>query len=298
MTEQIEKKPGKSINILYISVIVVLVVVIGIISYLYKTQIDETEIKIAEVVKTTREKAEVKAELSAMYIQYDSVQTDNDSLNFIRNTQKDKIKDLLKNLNNKKFEIHTFKKEIKTMRNIMKSYIVQIDSLNTRNQILIAENKDVKAKFRKEKSAKEKLMTEAQQLEHQIENASVLKAKEIIVEPLKKRGRKTKSAKRVEKIKICFQLPDNTIAQSGDKEIYVRIARPDELVLTESKDKLFLFEGKEIVYSAMRIVEYNNLTVNNACIYYDNYEELIAGTYNVDIFSDGQIIGQSTFILK
>ncbi len=298
MTEQVNKKQSKGIRILYIVVISVLVVIIGIISYLYNQQIDETEQKISEIVKVTEEKAEIKAELSSMYIQYDSLETDNDSLIIIRDEQKDKIKSLLNNINNKKFEIRSYKKEITTMRNIMKSYIFQIDSLNTRNQLLIAENKEVKAKFRNEKKAKEKLQSMADELEEKIEIASTLKAKEINIEILKKRGRMTKSAQRVEKVKVCFLLPENAIAESGSKEIFIRIARPDELVLTESETNLFLFEDKEIVYSAMRIVDYNNLISNDACIFYNNYEELIPGTYNVDIFLDGQIIGESVFTLK
>ena len=41
--------------------------------------------------------------------------------------------------------IKKYKSEITTMREIMKSYIVQIDSLNTRNKILVAENTEITA---------------------------------------------------------------------------------------------------------------------------------------------------------
>lgn len=298
MAQQDEIRNVKKVKALYLSVIAVLVIVIAIISFLYKKQIDETEVKIAEVIKTTSEKAEIKAELNTMYAQYDSIKTDNDSLIYFREEQKEKIKTLLNSINNKNFEIHTYKKEVNTMRKIMKDYIVQIDSLNTHNQILIAENKEVKEKFRKERNTNEQLQTMAKGLEDKIEIASSLKAKEIVIETLRKRDRETKSAKRVEKIKICFQLPDNAIAPSGDKDIYVRIARPDELVLTESENNLFLFEEKEIVYSAMRVVEYDNLITNDACIFYDNKGELIEGNYSVDIFLDGKLIGESEFSLR
>ncbi|MCF8371768.1 MAG: hypothetical protein K9H64_09095 [Bacteroidales bacterium] len=298
MAQQGEIENGKKIKVLYLSIIAVLIIVIGIISYLYKKQVDETEVKIAEVIKTTQEKAEIKAELNTMYAQYDSIKTDNDSLILFREEQKEKIISLLNSINNKNFEIRTYKKEVNTMRTIMKDYIVQIDSLNTRNQILIAENKEVKEKFKKERNTNEQLQSMAKELEGQIELASSLKAKDIVVETLRKRDRETKSAKRVEKIKICFNLPDNAIAPSGDKTIYVRIARPDELVLTESENNLFLFEEKEIVYSATRVVEYNNMITNDACIFYDNKGELIEGTYAVDIFLDGKLIGESEFTLR
>ena len=298
MEQNTDKAQGGKIKALYLVVIAVLVMVIGVISYLYKKQIDETEVRIAEVIRTTKEKVAIETELNSMYTQYDSLRTDNDSLLLVREEQKERIQSLLSNINNKNFEIRQYKKEVNTMREIMKSYIVQIDSLNTRNQILIAENKEVRAKYRKEQSNRAKLQEMAQELESKIDIAKTLKAKGIVIETLRKRGRTTKLAKRVEKIKILFQLPDNAIATSGDKEVFVRIARPDELVLTKSKDNVFLFEEKEIVYSAMRLVNYDNLKTNEAEIFYSIDELLIPGTYNVDIFLDGKLIGESTFALK
>ena len=70
-------------------------------------------------------------------------------------------------------------------------------------------------------------------------------------------------ADKVVKIKVNFFIPENSIALSEEKNIYIRIARPDELILAESEFNLFEFEGKEIVYSSMRVVEYNNINDNN-----------------------------------
>ena len=57
------------------------------------------------------------------------------------------------------------------------------------------------------------------------------------------------------------------------------------------------FEGKEIVYSANRVVEYfgNDTPV---CIYYENRDELPEGDYAVDIFANGKLIGSTSFNLR
>ena len=70
------------------------------------------------------------------------------------------------------------------------------------------------------------------------------------------------------------------------------------MIIAESEFNLFDFEGKEIVYSAMRVIEYDNTKVNDACIFVDNNESLIPGTYNVDIFTNGKLIGNGSFSLK
>lgn len=283
---------------LFISIIVILGIGVITFGYLYYQQIKLTEIQIAEVIETTKAKESVKAELGLLLTQYDSLMTDNDSINYMLEEEQIKIKGLIKNINNNKSKIRSYKKELSTLRDVMRSYIVQIDSLNTKNKFLTAENIEVKLKFKEERKAKKLLEEKAKNLEEKVETASTLSAKLVNIEVLKKRGRKTRIADKVIKIKICFQLPENSIAVSEDKEIFVRIARPDELVMAESEYNLFDFEGKQIVYSAMRVIEYNNISNNDVCIFCDNQESLIPGTYTVDIFSEGKIIGTSTFVLR
>ena len=96
---------------------------------------------------------------------------------------------------------------------------------------------------------------------------------------------------------MCFTLEENAITPAGTKDVYLRIARPDELVLASSENNLFSYQGNTIVYSAIRQVEYQNQNVD-LCIYWKNDEELIPGQYMVDLFTDGNMIGSTTFVLK
>lgn len=297
MTELINKQSNNH-NKIYNTIIVILSIIILLIGYLYLEQIKETDIKIEEVKKTTAEVEVAKSELTNLLVQYDSLMTDNDSINYMLEEQQIKIIGFLKDIKNNKFEKRKYKKEITTLREIMKNYVVQIDSLNTRNQILAEENKEVTQKYIEEKEARAELVEKAQGLEEKVSLASTLYAENITVRPQKKKQRKTRFANKVQSIKICFQIPANNIVISDDINVYIRIARPDELVMAESEFNLFNFEGKEIVYSAMRVIEYNNTIKNDACIFVENNETLIEGSYNIDIFSDGKLIGNSSFSLK
>jgi hypothetical protein len=282
---------------IYWVIIVLLATAVAVLSYMLTEQKKATELKIEEVIKTVTEKEQVKAELNQMLLQYDSLKTDNDTMNIKLEEQQVYIKTLITNLNSSNYKKRSLEKEVSTLRNVMKSYVYQIDSLNTSNEMLRVENAEVKAQYRRVKQVKESLEEQKTTLEEQVNLASTLQAEEILIEVLKKRGRTTRYANKVEKINVCFKVWENAIANSGDLTLYMRIARPDELVLAHSEDNLFEYEGKEIVYSAKRTFNYNNVTMN-ACIYYENLEELLPGTYHVDVFAEGKLIGSSSFALK
>lgn len=297
--EKISNEVGKQrlvSRILY-GAVAILVIVIGILLWMLNEQKLQTEQKIKEVIQTTKEKESVKAELQVLYSQYDSLKTDNDSMNVKLVFEQEKIKKLINDISNNRAQIRSYKKELGTLREVMKNYVYQIDSLNTSNSELRAENEEFKKENARIQRIKKQLEEEKTQLEETVEMASSLVAKNIAIEIQRKRGRKTKFADRVQKIEVCFQLLENAVAKPGKKEVFIRIARPDELILAHSEEDLFTFEGKEIVFSAMREIEYNQQNTD-ACIYYDVVDELIPGTYNVDLFAEGKLIGTSVFTLK
>ncbi|MEI7831495.1 MAG: hypothetical protein WCI31_17070, partial [Prolixibacteraceae bacterium] len=114
-----------------------------------------------------------------------------------------------------------------------------------------------------------------------------------------KRGKEQTKASKIESIKIDFTLGKNMTAKRGAKNIYVRIQRPDQLLLTKSDNDLFKFEGLKIPYSATREVEYEGLDLP-VSIYWDNAGSpaLVVGKYAIDIFVDGNNIGTASYEVK
>lgn len=249
------------------------------------------------------EKNSIQQELNQMVVNYDSLKTDNDTLNQELFVAQAKVKDLLLEVNQIKKasyeQINRYQEEVGSLRRIMRNYIVQVDSLNRRNQQLMAENEQVKQDFIESESRNRELEQERKQLSQRVERAAMLEALNLQVFGINSKGKEVNNSSKAEQLMVSFTLSKNVTAKRGAKNIFVRILRPDQILLVRSKNDLFQFEDLKIPFSAMREVTYegNELPVN---IYWDNngFDEFMTGDYTVDIFADGNNIGTTTFSFK
>ena len=279
-------------------VIFLSVVLVGLLVMFFMQRGDYRQI-IGEI---SAEKDSIQFELSQIIVSYDSLRTENDTINEQLYFAQTKVKDLLLEVEQTKRlsieRITRYQQEVTTLRDIMRNYIVQIDSLNRRNQILMAENIEVKEQVRQFESQNVQLSQDKQRLEQNLQRAAQLEASGLIAEGVNNRDRETNAANRATMIRINFTLNRNITARRGAKNIYVRIMRPDQLLLSKSPDHLFQFEDLRIQYSAMREVNYegNDLPI---AIYWDNEgKPFMTGTYTIDVFADGNNIGTTTLALR
>jgi chromosome segregation ATPase len=257
----------------------------------------------ADAVLIRAEKDSIASELSKMVTGYNSVRSENDSLNRTIISAQAKVKDLLLEVEQVKNvsyqQITKYRQEMTTLRSIMRDYIGQIDSLNQKNQRLMAENVNVKQQVTEARSANQQLEEEKKKLEQTVTLAAQLEAGDLKATGINAKGRDQVKASKIEKVKIDFVLSKNQTAKRGAKNIYVRIQRPDQILLMKSDKDIFKFEDMKIPFSAMREVEYegNDLPVS---IYWDNSNEssLIPGKYTVDVFADERNIGTTIFEVK
>ena len=287
-----EQKKALPIGMIALSIILSAVLIFLVIIYFdQKNKMIEME----EVL--TQEKDSLANELRKMAASYDTLKTDNDTLNANLEKEKKRIIDLLAiNASNAQL-IKKYRSEISTMRNIMKSYIVQIDSLNTRNKILVAENIQIKDQMTKVQNTNVELNKARDVLNAKVEIASVIQAKNIAAVALNKKRKETNRINSLDKIRTCFVLRENPIATAGQKEVFMRVIRPDSLVVTTSSDNIFNYKGNTLVYSANRTVDYLNQDVE-MCIYLDNTGDFIIGNYSVELYLENNMIGKTTLILN
>ncbi len=163
--------------------IVVLVIIIGIMGY--KLYVDSKELKKTNEANMLlkEEKIELEGKLNALIVEYDSLMTENDSINALLTSEQEKIRQLLKYRASDATKIKMYRGELETLRKVMRSYIVQIDSLNTRNLELTAENIRVRTRLREVESDKDAISKRAEELTSQVQMASVLIAKDVVVYP-------------------------------------------------------------------------------------------------------------------
>ncbi len=280
--------------------IVVLAIIIAGVSFFAFHQMQQNK-EMSELFAI--EKMEMENEYSTFATQYDElqIQINNDSLREKLENEKLKTQRLLEELRQVKTsnaaEIMRLKKELKTVRAVLRSYVIQIDSLNKINAALQEENKAVKSKYTAATREISNLSKEKESLNKQVTLASQLDATNIVTEPLNKRNREAKRAKDVKKLAISFTIVKNITAKTGNKTVYVRIAKPDNEVLTKSESNRFAYEDREISYSIKKMIEYTG-EEQTVTVYWDVEEFMPSGTYRVYVFADGNMIGQNSFTLK
>ncbi len=288
----------KSKKLIY--VIVLLIVIVGGVSF-YALQQRQENKEMSELFAI--EKLEMENEYTTFATQYDElqVQINNDSLREKLESEKLKTQRLLEELRQVKTsnaaEIMRLKKELKTVRAVLRSYVIQIDSLNRLNEALTAENKQVKQQYNQATRQINTLAQEKKNLNEKVTLAAQLDATAISVTPKNKRGKTAKKAKDAKKIAISFTIVKNITAKTGERTLYVRIAKPDNDILTKSASDTFAYENRNLSYSIKKYIEYTG-EEQNVTVYWDVEEYLPSGTYNVYIFSDGSMIGQQSFSMK
>ena len=249
------------------------------------------------------EKEEMENEYSTFATQYDEMQIliSNDSLVAQLEREKLRTQQLLEELRATKAsnaaEITRLKKELKTVRTVMRSYIVQIDSLNQVNTKLAKENKRVRTQYAEATKKVESLQEEAKNLSDKVTLAAQLDATGIAIHPRNKKGKATSNVKNVVKFAIDFTIVKNITAATGERTIYVRIAKPDGSVLTKDASRTFKYENTQLEYSIKKLIEYTG-EEQSVTVYWDVEEFLNPGEYTVYLFSDGVMIGEKSFSLE
>ncbi len=288
-----DKERKHNLIILMLSALLIIVVVIFVIQH-------NDNQKIKQALKL--EKESIQNELNTLMANYDSIHTTNEGLQTELSDAQTKVKDLLLEVGQIKKvsydEISRYRQEVTTMRNIMKNYIIQVDSLNRRNEKLMAENVQVKQDFAQSESKNEQLVKEKEHLQEKIKMAAQLETTDLIAVGVNRRGKEAESARRAEQIRVSFVLSKNVTAPRGNKVIYVRIQKPNQVLLQKSSGDVFEFEDLKIPFSAKREITYegNSLPVN---IFWDNEgQEFLAGEYTIDLFADGNNIGTTKFLMK
>lgn len=243
------------------------------------------------------DKQEMENEYERFTLQYSEMMTqiNNDSIVAQLTQEQLRTQQLLEELKKVKAtdarEIARLKKELATVRNVLRSYIRQVDSLNQVNQQLVAENSQIKGKLEQSNQVNQSLQQQNQNLTERMDRAAQLDATHIVMTPLNKRNKAAKKMKDCKQIQVSFTITKNVSATNGNRIVYVRIQTPNGNVLNAG---LFDYENKQIEYSMKKAIEYAGEEMN-VTTYWDVNEFLSAGDYRVSIFSEGNMIGTQTF---
>lgn len=287
-------------NVLF-GVLGLLVVVLAIAVYLLLDTRKNLNVVSADLAEKTTffrmEKDSLEGELRDIYYRYDTLETNSIELQVEMQQQQEKIGKLIGMQAEDAYKIKMYRKEMNTLRTVLRSYIVQIDSLNLQNQELLAENKQLRNTELRLTTEKEQLEQDKTQLEEIKNMATTLQVSEINLVLLNKRQKETSRVRTALKVRVDFIIRANQVAPAGEKHISLRIIRPDEVVLGSPDLEMINFNEEDIPVSASRVINYENEDLP-VSIFWTNDGEIVPGEHAVELFSDGKMIGKSSFLLN
>ena len=281
-----------------IPLILVILALIGGIAYLMgnleqQKQVNRDMQELAEL-----DKQEMENEYERFALQYSEMKTqiNNDSIVEQLTQEQMKTQKLLEELKKVKAddarEITRLKKELATVREVLRSYIIQVDSLNRLNETLKQENSRVNAVLQERNSQIAGLSNEKASLSEKVAIAAQLDATNISLSLLNKRDKPTKKLKDTKKMQVNFTITKNVTASNGHRTIYVRIQNPGGNTLSGGGS--FAYENRNLEYSMKKTIEYTGEEVSVAT-FWNVSQMLEGGQYRVSIFADGNMIGSRTF---
>jgi hypothetical protein len=247
------------------------------------------------------DKREMENQYAEFAVQYAELKktVQNDSLANLLEIEQRRAEKLLKELKDVKAtssaEILRLKKELATVRAVLKDYIRQVDSLQRLNITLASERDQALAEAERTRKENTAISEVRAQLEEKVGIAAQLNATGISITPLKKNGKTAKRCKDIKTFSVDFTVTRNVTAETGNRMAYVRLMKPNNQLANPTGQ--FAYEDRNIDYSAAKAIEYDGSEVQLQ-VYVPIQEYLSPGLYHAYVFIDGQMIGSGSIELK
>lgn len=276
---------------------------------LFVISCNDTEKKLADKEKELEELRQLaeldKREMENQYAEFASQYGElkksvkDDSLIARINQEQARAERLLKELKetkaNSSAEILRLKKELATVRAVLRDYIRQVDSLHQLNQTLIGERDQALAEVSRTRDENTTIQADNARLSDKVAIAARLDATGISIIPLKSNGKEAKRSKDIKRFAVNLTITRNVTAAAGNRTVYVRLLKSNGQVVGESGN--FAYENKNIGYSAAKTIEYTG-EETRLTLYIPISEFLSAGQYNAYVFADGKMIGSGGYNMK
>lgn len=281
-----------------------LVIVLGAIALVLVVVLLVMWINNAKLVKDLNsEKADLTTELVELQGEYENLNTTNQAINDSLSVEKEKVGQLIERLKKteatNRTKMRQYEKELGTLRTIMKGYIHQIDSLNTLNVALRHEASEARKEAAESKKAYDELVTTTEVYAAKATAGAVVKARGVVLTAINASNRETDRSSRTVKLKTCLSLIENSIAERGNRTIYIKVFGPEGAQLPSDQQKAFRCGDEEMMASASREVDYQGEEIE-ICIYFAKVDgaPFTKGVYRVEVYSTEAKLGTADLMLR
>ncbi len=308
-SQQHKAAAGKSYKNAIIGVLAAgLVAVSGYLVYSKNQSSNTIQQQETTIAKVNTEKSDVQNSFDASLARLDSMSTVNTSLQSQladKNTEIAKTKAEIRSILNKKnataAELSRAKTLIASLNEKISSMEQEVARLTTENQTL---NNDKVVLTQEKQKLTEDLTTTTTakvELEKKVDVASTLNASNIVITPInvKNNGKEkvSSTAKRVDKLVVSFDVM-NRIAQSGSTDVYVLVIGPDGKAINTGSETFTTREEGDKAYTAKLPVDLETAKTKNVEFAFAPGSSFMQGSYTIQIYQNGFLIGQGTRELK
>ena len=247
------------------------------------------------------EKQDLTQQIEALKSDYDSLTSDYESINSQLDSSREEVNQLIERIQKteatNRAKMRQYEKELGTLRSIMRNYIVQIDSLNTLNHKLTADAAAARKEAASSRAENAELKGQVESLSGQVAAGSVIKSRGLSVAAYNSSDKVTDRSSRVVRLLASLSLVENDLAPKGPVRVYIRVKDPEGILLTNSNQTSFTYNGQTMVASASREVDYEGKEVDLS-IYLNDIPSYAPGIYTIEAYTTQSFLGKSELLLR
>lgn len=308
-------------------IVAALLIVNGVLLYSWLSQKKVATQTTAQLEETEQLKEELENQYNEALTELETMRSDNEELNNLIDQKEAELKDSKDKIDRLiKHDLATAKSEIKNLKVQLDQYVAEINDLKAQNVQLTESNvqlteektmlqtdleqqrmtnEELAATKAALVSEKEQLDARNQDLTKTVNFASAIKVEDLEVHGLATRdsGKAVKktAAKNIDQLEICFTTTVNEVATPGREYFYVRIISPtgETLALEELGSGIMVSSktNEKIRYTQVKEYDYSN-DASNICANWSPNAPFQEGTYQVEVYNKGFLVGSDTFKLK
>ena len=263
------------------------------------------------IASTSTQRDELQKELEDAAMRYDMLKSSNSKLDSTI-TSKDReieekrtrIQTLLNKSNATAAELGEAKRLIASLNGDLEGYRTQIEVLQGEKVQLTQEKQFVTQQRDRVRKDYDSATVVIKEKEDMLNVGSTLLASNFSITGINERGSKektTSTAKRVDKLRISFDLNENMIAQSGNKEIYVCITAPDGTPVAVEALGSGTFstrDGQQKFFTQKLDVDYTQNKKQTVSFDWKQNTNFSTGNYKIEVFNNGFKVGEASRPLK
>ena len=308
MAEQAEEKKNTNKNKrnLIIAIIALLLIVNGVFYYMEFQENRELKAENAsvntELLETYDKLNQISQELDQKILEIEQLGGDVTELQNAKAELEAEKEQLTRSASIAQRRYGEIREKVEGYETLLKLKDQELAKLRTLSDSLYAENTTLKSTQNKLSDSLNQVVKKRTELEKKVNVASRLKAENIKVMAVNKRGKEREGEFRdrhIEELKVQFNLADNPVAPIESKDILLRVIDPNGNVLFDvaTGSGTMMIDSREEFYTAKQEILFDNTRQQLSFVYAkeSDYED---GIYNVELYADGFQIGNETFKVK